>query len=123
MVFFLRFVVYGFAAAAVLTTILSAIDVLLTGEQLTLGEIATGYVELLLLSRAMAASAVVVQHLRDLESDSTAMRAELNETSLAGKQWCPETIPSVTHKRSLFSAIPQRTDKHIFIVECGSVAT
>ncbi len=112
-----------FAAAAVLTTILSGIDVLPTGEQLTLGEIATDCVEMLLLSWAMVASAVVVQHLHDLESDSTAMRAKLNETSLAGKQWRPETNPCVTQKRSFFSAIPQPTDKHIFGAECGSAAT
>ena len=97
--------------------------VLLTGEQLTLGEIATDYVEMLLLSGAMVASAVVVQQIRNRESDSTAMRAELNKTSLAGKQWRPETNPCVTQKRSLFSANPQRTDKHIFGAKCGSVAT
>ena len=86
MVFSQRIVVYGFAAAVVLTSILSGIDVRLTGEQLTLGEIATDYVEMLLLSEAMVASAVVVQRLRDRESDCTATRAELNETNLAGKQ-------------------------------------
>jgi hypothetical protein len=123
MVFSLRTVVCRFAAAAVLTTILSAIDVLLTGEQLTLGEIATDYLEMLLLSGEMVASAVVVQQLRDRESDSTAIRAELNKTSLAGKQWRPETNPCVTQKLALVSASPQRTDKHIFGAECGSVAT
>ena len=50
MVFSLRIVVYGFDAATVFTTILSGIDVLLTGEQLTLGEIATDYLEILILS-------------------------------------------------------------------------
>ncbi len=75
------------ALASLLTATLGVLDTLLTGEPVTRGDIATDFVEMLVLSVAMVASVVIVGRLRDVEQDATDLRRELKAASEAGKEW------------------------------------
>ena len=78
---------YVLAAASVLTAVLTVLDTLFTGEPISRGDIATDFVEMLVLSAAMVASVVVVERLRGLENETSNMRAELAEAADAGRAW------------------------------------
>ncbi|NNE89237.1 MAG: helix-turn-helix transcriptional regulator [Silicimonas sp.] len=80
-------VVYVFGVATALTAVLTVIDSLLTAEPITRGDVATDFVELLVLSVAMVASAVVVDRVRGLEQTTSQMRADLEEAAHAGRAW------------------------------------
>lgn len=82
-----RLAIYVVGAAAVLTAVLSALDSLFTGEAITTGDVATDFVEMLVLSSAMVASVVVVERLRGLEKATSSMRSELEEAANAGRAW------------------------------------
>lgn len=82
-----RLMVYVLSVATVLTAILSVLDSLFTGEPITRGDIATDFVEMLVLSAAMVASVVVVERLRGLETTTADMRAELEDAANAGRAW------------------------------------
>ena len=87
MKFSARLVIYVFAVAIVLTAVLSVLDSLFTGEPVSRGDVATDFVEMLVLSFAMVASVMVVDRLRGLEDATTDMRAELANSAEAGRAW------------------------------------
>lgn len=76
-----------FAMASVLTAVLSVLDAVFTGEAVTRGDLATDFVEMLVLSTAMVASIGIVDRLRNLEADTSVMRTKLSEAALAGEAW------------------------------------
>lgn len=82
-----RLGLYIIGAATVLTAVLSALDSLFTGEAITGGDVATDFVEMLVLSSAMVASVVVVERLRGLEKTTSTLRAEIEEAASAGRAW------------------------------------
>ena len=85
--FSLNIGIFVLSVATVLTAILTGLDFLLTGEELTIGDVATDFAEMLVLSGAMVASVVVVERMRNLETETTSMRAELSEAARAGQEW------------------------------------
>lgn len=83
----LRIALYVLVAATVLTAVLSVLDMAITREPATLSDIATDFVEMLVLSAAIVASIIVVDRLRGLEAEATTMREELSQASQAGHEW------------------------------------
>lgn len=82
-----RLVGYVLAVAVVLTAILSVLDSLFTGEPVTRGDVATDFIEMLVLSGAMVASVMVVDRLRGLETATSDLREELAAAADAGRAW------------------------------------
>lgn len=82
-----RVVMYVLAVAIALTALFSFLDILLTREMISAGDVATDFIEMLALSAAMVASALLVTRLRDLEDVTTGMQNELANAARAGKAW------------------------------------
>lgn len=82
-----RLVLCVFAVAIVLTAVLSVLDTLFTGDPKGRGEVAIDFLEMLVLSAAMVASAVLVDRLRSLEESTSNMSAELANAAEAGNAW------------------------------------
>ena len=76
-----------FGLACGLTILLGLLDWLLTDEEITAGDIATDFVEMLVLSSAMVASVFVVGRLRNLEEQTSDLQAELSAAADAGREW------------------------------------
>ena len=87
MQFSLRIMLYVLAAATVLTAVLTVLDSLFTGAPVTRGDVATAFVEMLVLSGAIVTSIIVVERLRGLETEATTMREELSQAAEAGLAW------------------------------------
>ena len=83
----IRLTLLAFSLALVITALLSVLDTLLTGEALTWGDVATDFVEMLVLSSAIVFSVVVVERLRNLEDETEDMRRELSAAADAGRVW------------------------------------
>ncbi len=82
-----RLILYTLGAAVVLTAVFAGLDRVFTGEPTGAGDVATDFFELLVLSAAMVASAVIVGRMRDLEGETGRLRGELAEAARAGRAW------------------------------------
>ncbi len=82
-----RTVIYVFSLACALTALFSLLDILLNREMIGFGDVATEFVEMLVLSTAMIVSSYMVTRLGKLESETKDIRTELASAANARKAW------------------------------------
>lgn len=87
MKFYLRVFLFVVATAILLSAGLTALDYLFTGEPITGPEYAIDFVEMLVLSSAIAASVIVIDRMRRLETETTSLRDELKDATESGREW------------------------------------
>ena len=82
-----RLVMLVVGVALVITTVLSVLDTLLTGEPITAGDVATDFIEMIVLSGAIVFSVLIIERLRNLEGETIELRRELSDAADAGRVW------------------------------------
>lgn len=80
-------VAYTVIAAVVLAVLLNSFDQLITGEEFSASDLASDFVEMLLLVSAMALSVLVIDRLKTIEQDADELRAEVSRATEAGANW------------------------------------
>ncbi len=83
----LRLLAVVLGGAAILTALLSGLELMVADETISAVELLGDYVEALVLVSAMVASVVVVPRLRDLETETLALRRDISAAAEAGAEW------------------------------------
>lgn len=78
---------YTVGAAAVLAVVLNSFDRLVAGEAFSAPDLASDFVEMLVLVSAMAVSVLVVGRLRSVEHETHVLRSEVRRAAEAGAAW------------------------------------
>ncbi len=78
---------YVLGVTALLSLLLNGFDLLVTGEPFAASDLASDFVETLMMVAAMAASVLVIGRLRSVERETLALRSEVRRAAEAGREW------------------------------------